>query len=130
MLTLGLQEAFFVFICVIWGLVLTSAVPKAPDLSLLAKFNAQFSKQADIVALLDSPSAQDLVKKCKVITLSEAKLGHMKIGKGIVNIKQFFVLYSVAMLAKIGIQVWGPDLDFPDNTLWNEACWISAICLF
>ncbi|KAG0139955.1 hypothetical protein CROQUDRAFT_693283 [Cronartium quercuum f. sp. fusiforme G11] len=55
---------------------------------------------------------------------------HMKIGKGIVNIKEFFILYSQAMLAKIGICHWGPDLDAADDTLWNKACQISAICIF
>lgn len=123
------KNCFFAFIKLIWGLIEVSAVPKPPDQSLLTEFNARFSESSDIEVVLDSTQSQDLVDKRQVRTLSGAK-GVTKVGPGLVNIKEFFVLYAQAMFAKIGIRVWGPDLDAPEDTLWNEACRISAIRIF
>ncbi|KAG0140178.1 hypothetical protein CROQUDRAFT_100483 [Cronartium quercuum f. sp. fusiforme G11] len=107
-----------------------SAVPKPPIPALVAEFNARFSDVSDINGVLDSLTAQDLVDRNQVVTFSEARAGRMKIGHGIVNIKEFFVMYAQAMFAKLGIWVWAPDLDAADDSLWNEACQISAIRIF
>lgn len=113
-----------------WGLILAGAVPKAPEPALMEEFNARFSNVSDITGVLDSHSAKALIADQEVITLAEARHGRMKVGKGIINIKDFFLMFSRAMLAKLGIRVWCPDLDAPEDTMWNEACRISAIRIF
>ncbi|MBW0517937.1 hypothetical protein O181_057652 [Austropuccinia psidii MF-1] len=41
-----------------------------------------------------------------------------------------FVIYVHASLARIGIRQWAPDLDDSSDTLYNEACRLSAIQTF
>ncbi|KAG0148813.1 hypothetical protein CROQUDRAFT_105533 [Cronartium quercuum f. sp. fusiforme G11] len=119
------KNCFYVFIWIIWRLTSSSSVPKPPNPNLLIEFNSRFSEASEIHGVLDSPTAEDLVNKSEVkVPAAE----HVKIGGGnIVNIKEFFVLYTTAMFAKLGIHEWGPDLDSSEDSLWNEACQISAI---
>ncbi|EGG11304.1 uncharacterized protein MELLADRAFT_102169 [Melampsora larici-populina 98AG31] len=124
------KECFFLFIRVMWGLILAGAVPKAPDPALMEEFNARLSNVSEIAGVLDNHAAQSLIDDKEVITLAEARHGRMKVGKGIFNIKDFFLLFTRAMLAKLGIRVWCPDLDASEDSMWNEACRISAICIF
>ncbi|KAH9809369.1 hypothetical protein DFH28DRAFT_934036 [Melampsora americana] len=42
------KNCFFTFIRIIWGLILSSAVPKAPDPAMVAEFNAHFSDVSDL----------------------------------------------------------------------------------
>ncbi|KAG0147120.1 hypothetical protein CROQUDRAFT_91744, partial [Cronartium quercuum f. sp. fusiforme G11] len=122
------KNCFYVFIRIIWRLTSSSSVPKPPNPNLLIEFNSRFLEASEIHGVLDSPTAEDLVNKSKV-KVPAAK--RVKIGGGnIVNIKEFFVLYTTAMFAKLGICEWGPDLDSSEDSLWNEACRISAIQIF
>ncbi|EGG01780.1 uncharacterized protein MELLADRAFT_110672 [Melampsora larici-populina 98AG31] len=122
------KNCFYVFIRIIWGLTSSSAVPKPPNPEMLTEFNARFSESAEIEAVLDSTSAKDLVDQREV---KVPKAERVNIGSGrIVNIKEFFVLYTKAMFAKLGIREWCPDLDSSEDTLWNDACRISALRIF
>ncbi|KAH9809575.1 hypothetical protein DFH28DRAFT_933730 [Melampsora americana] len=97
------KNCFFTFIRIIWGLILLSAVPKAPDPAMVTEFNAHFSDVSALKAALDSPKSQDLVGKSLVLTLSKARQGFLKVGPGIVNVKEFFVMYAQEMFAKLGV---------------------------
>ncbi|EGG03289.1 uncharacterized protein MELLADRAFT_90318 [Melampsora larici-populina 98AG31] len=70
---------------------------------------------------------KDLVDQCEVKVPAADRVN---VGGSIVNIKEFFVLYTKAMFAKLGIREWCPDLDSAEDTLWNEACRISALRIF
>lgn len=106
------------------------SVPVAPDPALLTEFNARFSDPSQIAAVADSTTSQDLIPQTEIISLREARAGRVKIGKGIVHVQDFFVRYSLAMLAKLGIRRWGPDLEAAPDSMWNEACRLSAIRIF
>ncbi|MBW0578552.1 hypothetical protein O181_118267 [Austropuccinia psidii MF-1] len=71
-----------------------------------------------------------LVPENKILTLKGVKPGMEKIARGIINSNNFFIKYILALLAKIGIQKWAPDLNDSDASLYNEACRISAIQTF
>ncbi|EGG05429.1 uncharacterized protein MELLADRAFT_107662 [Melampsora larici-populina 98AG31] len=124
------KECFFTFVRIIWDLAAAGSVPVAPDPALLTKFNARFSDPAQITAVADSSNSQDLIPQTEIISLREARAGRVKIGKGIVYVQDFFVRYSLAMLAKLGIRRWAPDLDAAPDSMWNEACRLSAIRIF
>lgn len=96
----------------------------------MAEFTGRFSTVAEIRTLAESASGASLVPRDQVVTLREARAGNMKVGKGIVEIKTFFINHARAMFAKLGIRTWGPDLDDLTDSLWNEACQISALQVF
>ncbi|EGF97026.1 uncharacterized protein MELLADRAFT_70263 [Melampsora larici-populina 98AG31] len=123
----GTKNCFYVFIRIIWGLTSSSAVPKPPDPAHLAEFNSRFSQSSEIAGVLDSTSAKDLVDQNEVQVPAADRVN---VGGSIVNIKDFFVIYTKAMFAKLGIRQWCPDLESAEDTLWNEACRISALRIF
>ncbi|EGG01417.1 uncharacterized protein MELLADRAFT_111006 [Melampsora larici-populina 98AG31] len=106
------------------------SVPVTPDPTLLNEFNARFFDSAQISAAANATASQELIPQSEIISLQEARAGHVKISRGIVYVQDFFVRYSLAMLAKLGIRKWGPDLNNASDSMWNEACWISAIQIF
>ncbi|EGG07168.1 uncharacterized protein MELLADRAFT_86042 [Melampsora larici-populina 98AG31] len=80
-----------------------------------------------INALAEDAAARDLLPITDIVSLRDAKSGRIKVGKGIIHLQDFFLRYSVAMLAKLGICCWAPDLEDAPDSMWNEACRISAI---
>ncbi|MBW0546022.1 hypothetical protein O181_085737 [Austropuccinia psidii MF-1] len=62
--------------------------------------------------------------------LKGVHIGRKKIGRAIVHISEFFIQYTNAMLARLGIRIWCPDLNDAPDSLYNEACRISAIMTF
>ncbi|MBW0587812.1 hypothetical protein O181_127527 [Austropuccinia psidii MF-1] len=64
------------------------------------------------------------------MTLKGVQPGRKKVGRGIVYMKEFFILYIQALLSKLGIRQWSPNLQEASDTLYNEACRISAIQSF
>ncbi|MBW0480299.1 hypothetical protein O181_020014 [Austropuccinia psidii MF-1] len=70
------------------------------------------------------------IPESEIVTLRGAKPGKKKISNGIINLKDFYIEYVQALLAKLGLKQWAPDLNDARNTLYNEACCISAIQTF
>ncbi|MBW0567154.1 hypothetical protein O181_106869 [Austropuccinia psidii MF-1] len=79
---------------------------------------------------MQNPNTTPLVPENKIITLKGVKPGNKKIAHVIINLNDFFIKYVLALLAKIGICRWAPDLNDADDSLYNEACQISAIPTF
>ncbi|MBW0589689.1 hypothetical protein O181_129404, partial [Austropuccinia psidii MF-1] len=71
-----------------------------------------------------------LVPENEILTFKGVKPGKKKITRGIINFNDFFIKYILALLAKIGIQRWAPDLNDSDASPYNEACRISIIQTF
>ncbi|MBW0522110.1 hypothetical protein O181_061825 [Austropuccinia psidii MF-1] len=44
--------------------------------------------------------------------------------------QDFYITYVHAMLAKLGIRIWAPDLEEAPGSLYNEACRIVALMTF
>ncbi|MBW0478446.1 hypothetical protein O181_018161 [Austropuccinia psidii MF-1] len=124
------KNAFYAHIRIIWGLIYEKSVPIAPKPSLLKEFNNRFDYVDEIQQVTNSSNAVPLIPTTDVITLRGTKPGRKKVGRAIVNVQEFFILYTKALLAKLGIRRWAPSLDEPIDTLYNEACQISAIKTF
>lgn len=113
-----------------WGLLGQRSVPIPPDPSLLKEFNGRFSNSSEIEAVIYGSGSTKLVAKNEIQILRDAKQGNMKIGKGMVHITEFFLEYMWGTLAKLGLRIWAPDLDAQLDSLYNEACRMSAIYTF
>ncbi|MBW0461733.1 hypothetical protein O181_001448 [Austropuccinia psidii MF-1] len=124
------KDAFFAHIRIMWGLIFEKSVPVLPDPTLLKEFYNCFDYSDEIHQVVKSNTAVNLIPPTDIITLRGAKPGREKIGQAIVNFQEFFILYIQAMLSKLGIRQWAPALDEPIDTLYNEACRISAIQTF
>ncbi|MBW0514567.1 hypothetical protein O181_054282, partial [Austropuccinia psidii MF-1] len=123
-------SAFFTHIRIIWGLIYQKSVPIAPDPSLLKEFYHWFDHVDEIQQVANGTTAIYLIPEADIITLRGTKPGRKKVGRAIVNVQEFFILYIQELLAKLGICGWAPSLDKPIDTLYNKACRISAIKTF
>ncbi|MBW0515845.1 hypothetical protein O181_055560 [Austropuccinia psidii MF-1] len=124
------KNAFFAHIRIMWGLIYEKSVPVAPDPTLLKEFYNRFDDVEEIQEVTNSSTSIKLIPETDVITLRGTKPGRKKVGRAIVNVQEFFILYIQVLLAKLGIRRWAPSLDEPIDTLYNEACRISAIKTF
>ncbi|MBW0469790.1 hypothetical protein O181_009505 [Austropuccinia psidii MF-1] len=85
---------------------------------------------SNIVQTIDNPSTIPLIPENEIITFRGVKPGKKKITCGIINLTDFFIKYVLALLSKVEISRWTPDLNASSDTLYNEACHISAIQTF
>lgn len=111
-------------------MVETGAVPPPPDLANITEFTSAFSNNEEIKLVIDSTHARELVPNHEVLTLKGIVSGRRKMGRYIINIQEFFIRITQSSLAKLGIRVWGPNLLEATDSLWNEACRMSALRIF
>ncbi|EGG03786.1 uncharacterized protein MELLADRAFT_78491 [Melampsora larici-populina 98AG31] len=115
---------------VMWGMVEAGAVPPPPSVDNIREFTSAFSSSDEIQHVMNSSAARKLVPQHEVLTLTGIKSGRRKMGRHIINIKEFFISITQSSLAKLGIRAWGPNLLEPIDSLWNEACRMSALMIF
>ncbi|KNZ52575.1 hypothetical protein VP01_3517g5 [Puccinia sorghi] len=122
-------EAFYLHIKVLWGLIEVGAIPTPPNPDQLREFNQRFSSSDQIENAI-SNCGGDLVAIDQIETLRNARMNRKKVGKNIYHMSEMLISYIHTSLARIGIRKWGPDLDAQPDSLYNEACRISAIRTF
>ncbi|KAG0141095.1 hypothetical protein CROQUDRAFT_687004, partial [Cronartium quercuum f. sp. fusiforme G11] len=89
-----------------------------------------FSTASKVESVLKDNLAPDLIAQINIQTLKDACAGKIKIGRGLVNMKEFHILWIQGALAKVGIPKWGPDLTKAQDSLFNSACRMSCISTF
>jgi hypothetical protein len=115
-MTVSLQDALYVHIKLIWNLLKQKTIPGPPHPDTLREFTACFLNAKEIEQIADDATGAGLIPVKEVVTLKGLQLGQKKVGKGLVNLEEFFVSYTQAILARLGIRVWAPDLkDLPDS---------------
>ncbi|EGG03570.1 uncharacterized protein MELLADRAFT_89943 [Melampsora larici-populina 98AG31] len=124
------KDALFLHIKIMWGLFKANDVPAPIDPSLLKAFYARFSKTEQIEAALLDPASADVVAQNNILTLKSLRGGDGKIGRGMANLDEMYILYIHGILAKVGIRVWGPDLNEAADSLYNSACRLTALNTF
>ncbi|MBW0577965.1 hypothetical protein O181_117680 [Austropuccinia psidii MF-1] len=124
------KKEFCDHIKLLWGLIYQNSLPMSPDYTMLKEFNTCFSFFSDIVTQSENPNMLPLVPLEEIITLRNTPPGKKKIGNTIIHMTDFLIKYVVASLARLGICCWAPDLNEASNTLYNEACRVSALQTF
>ncbi|PLW14960.1 hypothetical protein PCANC_17035 [Puccinia coronata f. sp. avenae] len=110
------RDALYVHIKLIWNLLKQKTIPGPPHPDTLREFTACFLNAKEIEQIADDATGAGLIPVKEVVTLKGLQLGRKKVGKGLVNLEEFFVSYTQAILARLGIRVWAPDLkDLPDS---------------
>ncbi|EGF99692.1 uncharacterized protein MELLADRAFT_112445 [Melampsora larici-populina 98AG31] len=108
------KEALLVHIKVLWGLFKANDVP--------APVNAK-----QVKAVVDDPHSANTVAQNNILTLKSLRSGvGGKVGCGMANLDKIYILYIPGSLAKVGLRVWGPDLD----AAANSSCRITALNTF
>ncbi|MBW0480009.1 hypothetical protein O181_019724 [Austropuccinia psidii MF-1] len=120
------KEALYVHIKLLWDIL----TPSAPDEQLLKESYQRFSTAEEVQTVAQNSQGAKLISKAQVQTLQDAQAGKRKIGPNIINMQDFYITYIHAMLAKLGIRIWAPDLQEAPNSLYNEACCIVALMTF
>ncbi|MBW0556477.1 hypothetical protein O181_096192 [Austropuccinia psidii MF-1] len=107
-----------------------SALPTAPDKQLLKELYQRFLSAKEVQTVAQNSQGVKLISKAQVQTLRDALSGKRKIGKNIINMQDFYITYIHAMLGKLGVRIWAPDLQKAPNSLYHEACHIVALITF
>ncbi|MBW0476128.1 hypothetical protein O181_015843 [Austropuccinia psidii MF-1] len=124
------KKAFYEHIKMLWGLIYQHPIPISPDYSMLKEFNCRFSFLKEITAHSENTNIPPLVPLEEILTLRNMKPGKKKFGTSIIHMSDFSIKFIISLLAKLGIRRWAPDLEDASDTLYNEACRISAIQTF
>ncbi|KNZ62848.1 hypothetical protein VP01_1216g6 [Puccinia sorghi] len=106
------------------------SIPGPPHPNNLTEFNLWVSDAAEIAQIVNNFHGATLVSVKEISSLKTLRLGQRKIGQGIVKLDNFFVEYTQATLACLGLHFWGPDLDDSPTSLYDEACRQAALKLF
>ncbi|MBW0564309.1 hypothetical protein O181_104024 [Austropuccinia psidii MF-1] len=125
----NIKEALQTHVKLLWGLIAQHAVPLSPDPTELKEFYQQFSN-TDHIEVAISHEGPPLVPVDTIKTLHEAHQKHTKIGKHVLNLSDFSIKYVRIYLSQLGICTWAPNLLEPADSLYNEACCISALKTF
>ncbi|MBW0475619.1 hypothetical protein O181_015334 [Austropuccinia psidii MF-1] len=123
------KDAFYIHIKLLWGLIEKNAVPSAPDPSQLNEFYQRFSTPDQIESALAN-NGPALVPVDTVQTLRNARQKRTKVGKYFIHLSEFSIIYVRSSLSKLGIRTWAPNLYEQPDSLYNEACRISALKTF
>lgn len=125
-----IKDALFLHIRMLWGLFEQNSVPAKVDPSLSKEFYNRFNSISDLKNAISDPQAPELISQEDIISLRQGQAGRFKLGRGLANIDEMHILYVHAMLAKVGICIWGPNLEESHDSLFNSACRITALNMF
>ncbi|KAG0152479.1 hypothetical protein CROQUDRAFT_85578 [Cronartium quercuum f. sp. fusiforme G11] len=96
----------------------------------MARFNSSFSTIAAVQQAIDNESGVTLMAQAEIEMLKDARMGRIKVGRGMINVDEVCIHYIHTSLAKLGISIWGPNLTESPDLLFNSACHIAAIRSF
>ncbi|KNZ45574.1 hypothetical protein VP01_7g14 [Puccinia sorghi] len=113
------------------------SIPGPLNPSTLTKFNSWFSDVDQIARLAENVEGSPLIPVTDIVTLNSLRLEQKKMGKGLVNLDDFFVDYTQATFACLGLCIWRLNLDDLPQFLYNKACrqptlklvWKAAVCV-
>ncbi|MBW0499926.1 hypothetical protein O181_039641 [Austropuccinia psidii MF-1] len=105
-------------------------LPTPPVKQLLNKFYQQFLSVGEVQSVAQNSQGVKLINEAQVQILSDACSGKRKIGKNIINMQDFYITYVHAMLSKLGISIWAPNLEEAPDSLYNGAFCIVALMTF
>ncbi|KAI7966251.1 hypothetical protein MJO29_001999 [Puccinia striiformis f. sp. tritici] len=124
------RDALYAHIKLIWNLIEQKVIPKPPHRDTPAEFNSRFFNVDNIEYSAGNTSGAPLIPVAEVVTFKDLKCGQKKIGKGLVNVEEFFLSYTKATLARLGIRTWAPNLEDSHHSLYNKACRQAALMTF
>ncbi|POW21110.1 hypothetical protein PSHT_02741, partial [Puccinia striiformis] len=124
------RDALYAHIKLICNLTKQKVIPKPPHPDTLTEFDSCFFNADDIGYSTGNTSCAPLIPVGEVVTFKDPKCGQKKVGKGLVNVEEFFLSYTKATLACLGIQTWAPNLEDSHHSLYNEACRQAALMTF
>ncbi|KNZ56632.1 hypothetical protein VP01_2360g4 [Puccinia sorghi] len=114
-----LQNALYVHIKVLWGLIAQGFIPVPPSEEQLRSFYQRFQSTEEI---------QSTINRCPLLlaiyaiqTLKKACESCMKVRKHMIHLSDFNICYVQSSLSKQGLAVWVPNLDEQANSLYNVA---------
>ncbi|KAH9451449.1 hypothetical protein Pst134EA_025403 [Puccinia striiformis f. sp. tritici] len=124
------RDCIYTHIRILWDMMEEKAIPKIPDMNTLKEFQQRFANADQIAAAAENSASPVLITEGEVTTLRDLKMGQIIVSKKIIHVEDFFFKYTKAVLARLGIRKWAPDLEDSPDSLYNEACRVAAIKSF
>ncbi|MBW0570972.1 hypothetical protein O181_110687 [Austropuccinia psidii MF-1] len=128
---IGLRDAFYQYIKILWNIKKQDSVPKAPSQGILVQFYQRFSSSSNIdSALQHCTNALMLETKEDVQAFSAKKLQPVKMAHGVSKLGAAYESYIQGALVRLGFTNWSPNLSHKSDELYNVACRILEIKTF
>jgi hypothetical protein len=124
------KDALFLHIQILWGLFKQNLVPAKVNPTLAQEFHAQFQNSDQIKQAVNHPESPQVISQEDILSLRQGHARRFKLGQGLGNINEMHIRYVHAVFSKVGICVWGPNLEDSHNSLFNSACRITALNTF
>ncbi|KAA1137529.1 hypothetical protein PGTUg99_011743 [Puccinia graminis f. sp. tritici] len=124
------KDALFLHIRMLWGLFEQNSVPAKVNPDLAQEFHARFQTSDQIEQAVNHPESPQVISQEDILSLRQGRAGRFKLGRGLANIDEMQILYVHAVFSKVGIRVWGPNLEESHDSLFNSACRITALNTF
>ncbi|KAI9626414.1 hypothetical protein H4Q26_017877 [Puccinia striiformis f. sp. tritici PST-130] len=124
------RDALYAHIDIIWELLEHKYIPGPPSPNTLREFNTHFLDVFEIQHAANNTLAPSLIPLNQVTALKSLQYGQKKIDPGVIHLDGFFVDYTQATLARLGLRVWAPKLEDSPLSLYNEACRQVALKTF
>ncbi|KAA1122262.1 hypothetical protein PGTUg99_035798 [Puccinia graminis f. sp. tritici] len=104
------RDALYVHIKLLWNLLEQKTIPGPPHPDTLKEFTARFSNAEEIGKTAEDVAGAALIPVKDVVTLKDLKLGRKKVGKGLVNLEEFFAAVGGAYTYMNISQKYATDL--------------------
>ncbi|MBW0560292.1 hypothetical protein O181_100007, partial [Austropuccinia psidii MF-1] len=123
------KDALYTHIKLLWGMIKKEAIPTIPNPTQLSIFSQLFSNPEQVESAITN-DAPPLVPLDTIETLRGLQGQRTKVGKHFLNLSNFLIWYMQVSLSKLGIIRWAPNVFEQPDSLYNEACRISALKTF
>lgn len=125
----GFKEAFFLHLRILWGLLVSFAVPAFPPDCVLALFDQQFASMSAVMAARTGPAlvAPDLIT---IAGSGRNTATHGTHAHKAAQVEETALGFMATFLARFGLSSWAPDFRRSAYSLYNSACRIVAIMSF
>ncbi|KAG0146893.1 hypothetical protein CROQUDRAFT_92031 [Cronartium quercuum f. sp. fusiforme G11] len=104
---------------VMWGMVEANLPPPPVDQRLLEVFNMSFDNVKQVELAVENTAAASIVAEAEILTLTQGRMGAIKLGCGMLYLDEFAIHTIHSHLAHLGIYLWGPDLTESPDSLYN-----------
>ncbi|KAA1075509.1 hypothetical protein PGTUg99_019153 [Puccinia graminis f. sp. tritici] len=107
-----------------------NSVPAKVDPHLSREFHQRFTSAEQVENAITHADSPQIISQEDILSLRQGRSGRFKLGRGMANIDEMQILYVHAVFSKVGIRVWGPNLEESHDSLFNSACRITALNTF
>jgi hypothetical protein len=124
-----MQDALYLHLRILWGLLASNAIPALPPNELLVQFHSRFATDDDIILARDSSTSFIAASTVEIVRAATDRYPSKAASKAR-KVEEFYYKLVATLLARYGFWGWWPDLRDTPYARYNAACRVVAIHSF